>query len=102
MSSPSVKSLILQPYDLPSLFLRFLRVNETWLPVIFPDTLPLYAVGGITDSRLPSRKDISNLGGVPKASEEAANPHSTLVKGLRMAQVKFIEEPTVPFTVFPP
>ena len=69
---------------------------------MFPDTLPVYAAGGVTEYMLPLKKDTSNRGGVSNALEVAVNPHSTLVKGLRMVHVKFIEEPTVSFTVFPP
>ena len=69
---------------------------------MLPDTLPVYAAGGVTEDVLPLKKDTSNGGGTWKALEVAANPHSTLVKGLRMVHVKFIEEPVAPFTVFPP
>ena len=69
---------------------------------MFPDTLPVYAAGGVSGDLLPLKKDTRNRGGVSNALEVAANPHSTLVKGLRMVHVKFIEEPIAPFTVFPP
>ena len=69
---------------------------------MFPDTLPVYAAGGVTGNALPLKKDTSNRGGTSKALELAANPHSTLVKGLKMVHLKFIEEPAAPFTLFPP
>ena len=69
---------------------------------MFPDTLPVYVAGGVTEDVLPLRKETSNRGGESNALGENANPHSTLVKGLRMVHVKFIEEPVAPFTVFPP
>ena len=69
---------------------------------MFPDTLPVYAAGGETGNVLPLKNDTSNRGGLSNALGENANPHSTLVKGLRIVQVKFIEEPVAPFTVFPP
>ena len=69
---------------------------------MFPDTLPVYGAGGVTEDVLPLKKETSNRGGESNALEENANPHSTLVKGLRMVHVKFIEEPVAPFTVFPP
>ena len=67
-----------------------------------PDTLPVYAAGGVTEDVLPLKKDTSNRGGLSNVLGVTANPHSTLVKGLRMVHVKFIEEPVTPFTVFPP
>ena len=69
---------------------------------MFPDTLPVYAAGGFTANVLPLKKDTSNLGGESNAVRERANPHSTLEKDLWMVHVKFIEKPTVPFTVLPP
>ena len=69
---------------------------------MMPDTLPVYAGGMLTLNVLPLKKDTSNRGGVSKALELAANPHSTLVKDSKIVHVKFIEEPTVPFTVLPP
>ena len=69
---------------------------------MMPDTLPVYAGGIFTLNVLPLKKDTSNRGGVSKALELAANPHSTLVKDSKIVHVKFIEEPTVPFTVLPP
>ena len=69
---------------------------------MLPDTLPVYAAGGVTEDVLPLKKDTSNRGGLSNVLGESANPHSTLVKGLRIVQVKFIEEPVAPFTVFPP
>ena len=68
---------------------------------MFPDTLPVYAAGGITLNVLPLKKDTSNRGGESNALGESANPHSTLVKDSKIVHVKFIEEPTVPFTVLP-
>ena len=68
---------------------------------MFPDTLPVYAAGGVTWNVLPLKKDTSNRGGTSNAPEAAANPHSTLVKGRKMVHVKFIEESVAPFTVFP-
>ena len=67
-----------------------------------PDTLPVYAAGGVTEDVLPLKKDTSNRGGESNALGVDANPHSILLKGLRMVHVKFIEEPVAPFTVFPP
>ena len=69
---------------------------------MFPDTLPVYASGVVTGNAVRLKKDPSNRGGTSNALPEAANPHSTLVKGRRMVHVKFIEEPVAPFTVFPP
>ena len=69
---------------------------------MFPDTLPVYAAGGVTGNVLNLNKDTSNRGGLSNSLEENANPQSTLVKGLRMVHVKFIEEPVAPLTVFPP
>ena len=68
---------------------------------MFPDTLPVYAGGGASSPGLPFKIDINNRGGLSKALGEAANPHSTLVKGLRMVHLKVTEEPTVSFTVLP-
>ena len=67
LSSGSVVSVIKQPYNLPSSLLIFLRVKITWLPLCLPDTLPVYAAGGLTGSGLPLKKDTSNPGGVSKA-----------------------------------
>ena len=69
---------------------------------MFPDTLPVYAAGGVTRNVPPLKKYTSNRGGLSNALGETANPHSILVKGLSMVHVKFIEEPVTPFTVFPP
>ena len=34
---------------------------------MFPDTLPVYAAGGVTEDVLPLKKDTSNRGGLSNA-----------------------------------
>lgn len=48
---------------------------------------------------MPSKKDTS---GDSKATEVAANPHSTLVNFLEMVHSKFSDEPSLPLTIVPP